>query len=98
MDVTLPESVFNDPDDVSALVSDVEGGTSIPVLLRQYLKLGGKIIGFNVDPDFGNCLDGLILVDLMQSEPKVLSRFMGKDGVRTFLDANKKQPELRLAR
>ncbi|QGY40183.1 GNAT family N-acetyltransferase [Pseudodesulfovibrio cashew] len=88
MDFTLPASAFNDPEDVAALVSDVEGGTSIPVLLRQYLKLGGKIIGFNVDPAFGNCLDGLILVDLMRSEPKVLSRFMGKEGLDTFLKAN----------
>lgn len=96
MDFTLPENMFNDPEDVSALVSDVEGGTSIPVLLRQYLKLGGKIIGFNVDPDFGNCLDGLILVDLEQSDPKVLSRFMGKTGVETFLSANKKEKPIHL--
>lgn len=88
VDFSLPETAFSDPEDVAALVSDVEGGTSIPVLLRQYLKLGGKIIGFNVDPEFGNCLDGLILVDLMQSDPKVLARFMGKEGVRTFLNAN----------
>ncbi|QJB55125.1 GNAT family N-acyltransferase [Pseudodesulfovibrio sp. zrk46] len=92
VDFTMPEHVFNDPEDVAALVSDVEGGQSIPVLLRQYLKLGGKIIGFNVDPDFGNCLDGLILVDLLQSDPKVLSRFMGKDGITTFVDANTVQP------
>lgn len=88
VDFSLPSNAFNDPEDVAALVSDVEGGTSIPVLLRQYLKLGGKIIGFNVDPDFGNCLDGLILVDLMQSDPKVLARFMGKDAVDDFLKAN----------
>lgn len=96
VDFTLPASAFNDPEDVAALVSDVEGGTSIPVLLRQYLKLGGKIIGFNVDPDFGNCLDGLILVDLMQSDPKVLSRFMGKEGVNAFLGANEDKQNLRL--
>ncbi|BCS90064.1 lysophospholipid acyltransferase family protein [Pseudodesulfovibrio sediminis] len=91
VDFTLPESVFNDPDDVIEMVRNVEkDGRGIPVLLKQYLKLGGKIIGFNVDPDFGNCLDGLILVDLMQSDPKVLSRFMGKNGVEQFLQANEK--------
>lgn len=88
MDFELPEAAFTNADDVSDVVSDIESGKSIPVLLRQYLKLGGKIIGFNVDPDFGNCLDGLILVDLMQSDPKVLSRFMGKQGVVSFLEAN----------
>ncbi len=89
VDFSLPDSVFNDPEDVAAFVRDVEDGRSIPVLLKQYLKLGGKIIGFNVDPDFGDCLDGLILVDLMQSDPKVLARFMGRDGVAAFLKANR---------
>jgi putative hemolysin len=88
VDFTLPESAFSDPEDVADLVRDVEDGRSIPVLLKQYLKLGGKILGFNVDPDFGNCLDGLILVDLMDSDPKVLGRFMGRDGVDAFLAAN----------
>ncbi|MBG0791215.1 MAG: lysophospholipid acyltransferase family protein [Desulfovibrionaceae bacterium] len=92
VDFTLPDSVFDDPADVADLVRDVEDGRSIPVLLKQYLKLGGKIIGFNVDPDFGDCLDGLILVDLMQSDPKVLSRFMGRDGVQSFLAANRVLP------
>ena len=84
--------MFNDPADVADFVRDVEDGRSIPVLLKQYLKLGGKIIGFNVDPDFGDCLDGLILVDLMKSDPKVLARFMGKAGVNAFLDANRVLP------
>lgn len=88
IDFSLPESAFSELDDVADLVRDVESGRSIPVLLRQYLKLGGKILGFNVDPDFGNCLDGLILVDLLRSDPKVLGRFMGADGVTRFLAAN----------
>lgn len=96
VDFSLPATAFNDPEDVTAMVSDVEGGTSIPVLLRQYLKLGGKIIGFNVDPDFGDCLDGLILVDLLQADPKVLGRFMGKSNVKSFLKPHctNKKPQL----
>ncbi|MCJ2166319.1 lysophospholipid acyltransferase family protein [Pseudodesulfovibrio sp. S3-i] len=90
VDFSFPESVFNNPGDVADFVRDVEDGRSIPVLLKQYLKLGGKIIGFNMDPEFGNCMDGLILVDLLKSDPKVLGRFMGKDGVERFLDANRK--------
>lgn len=92
VDFSLPDSVFNDPSDVADFVRDVEDGRSIPVLLKQYLKLGGKIIGFNVDPGFGDCLDGLILVDLMKSDPKVLARFMGKRGVNAFLEANRILP------
>jgi hypothetical protein len=29
-------------------------GKGVPVLLRQYLKLKAKLIGFNVDPQFGD--------------------------------------------
>src|SRR5262249_26641866 len=31
----------------------------VPVLLRQYLKLGGRMLGFNTDPEFSDALDGL---------------------------------------
>ncbi|HPV56428.1 MAG TPA: hypothetical protein PKW61_04810, partial [Tenuifilaceae bacterium] len=38
----------------------------MPVLLKKYVKLNGKIIGFNVDPKFNNALDGLLILDLFQ--------------------------------
>jgi hypothetical protein len=34
------------------------------VLLKKYLEVNARIIGFNVDPDFNNCLDGLIMLDV----------------------------------
>lgn len=82
---SFPETAFRDLEDISALVEDVEGGRGIPVLLRQYLKLGGKLLGFNEDPDFGDCMDGLIMVDLLDTEPRVLTRFMGAEAARAFL-------------
>jgi putative hemolysin len=39
-------------------------GMRIPVLLKKYLDLNGKIAGFNVDPKFNNSLDGLLVLDL----------------------------------
>ena len=72
-------------EDVSALVRQIEpDGKDIPVLLRQYLKLNAKLLGFTVDASFGNVLDGLILVDLDHVEPGILSRFMGKSASRAF--------------
>ena len=66
-------------EDLSQVVSDIEPSRAgVPVLLRQYLKLGGKLLGFNVDPEFSNALDGLILVDLTRTEPKLLDRYLGK--------------------
>jgi len=68
-----------DLEDLSQVVSDIEPSRAgVPVLLRQYLKLGGKLLGFNVDPEFSNALDGLILVDLTRTEPKLLDRYLGK--------------------
>jgi hypothetical protein len=75
-----------DVENLSELIACVETDRKgIPVLLKQYLKLGGEIAGFNVDPAFGNALDGLIIVDLMKTEPRILERYLGKDGYRQFM-------------
>ncbi len=57
----------------------------IPVLLKQYLKLGGKILGFNKDRNFSDVLDALILIDLTQTHINLLERYMGKEEVKLFL-------------
>ncbi len=70
---------------VTELISSVEEDhKGVPVLLKQYLKLGGKLVGFNVDPAFGNVLDGLIIVDLTKTEPRILERYLRKEGSRSF--------------
>ena len=72
-------------DQVSARVSESEAdGKGIPVLLKQYLKLNATLLEFNLDPDFSDCLDALILVDLHDAPPAVLSRYMGKDAYAQF--------------
>lgn len=38
----------------------------VPVLFRQYLRQNAKFIAFNVDPNFSNCLDGLMILDIAQ--------------------------------
>jgi putative hemolysin len=89
----LPDTGL-DIEDLSELVSDIEQKqTGVPVLLRQYLKLGGKLLGFNVDPNFANALDGLILVDLTKTDSKLLERYLGKNEARTFLEFQKGQVE-----
>jgi hypothetical protein len=45
---------------------------------EQYLKLNAKLLGFTVDRDFGNVIDGLVLVDLADVEPRILARYMGR--------------------
>jgi putative hemolysin len=71
--------------ELSRMIARIEPDQKgVPVLLRQYLRLGGRILSFNVDRQFGSVLDGLIMVDLRQVEPKVLARYMGKPGMVAF--------------
>lgn len=85
----FPESGL-DMEDLSAIVSEVEQvPTGVPVLLRQYLRLGGKLLSFNVDPKFANSLDGLILVDLTHTEPKLLNRYFGRTEAAKFFEYQK---------
>src|SRR5262245_18326233 len=68
-----------DLEDLSEAISDVEAMPSgVPVLLRQYLRLGGRLLGFNVDREFSDVIDGLIVVELNKTEPKLLERYLGK--------------------
>lgn len=79
-----------DVEDLSDIVSDLEPTRiGIPVLLRQYLRLGGKLIGFNIDPEFSDALDGLIVVDLTKTEPRLLQRYLGKTEASEFLKRQK---------
>jgi putative hemolysin len=76
---------LRDLEDLSQPITDVEAdGKGLPILLRQYAKIGGKLLGFNVDRKFSNVLDGLVMVDLRQTEPAVLERFMGREGATAF--------------
>ena len=76
---------LNDLEELSEPITDVEvDGNGLPILLRQYAKIGGKILGFNVDRKFSNVLDGLIVVDLRQTEPSVLERYMGREAAAKF--------------
>ena len=36
----------------------------MPVLIKKYLQLGSKVVGFNVDHDFCDALDALMFLDL----------------------------------
>ncbi len=77
---------FDDMEQVSGLVEDVEPDhKGMPVLLRQYLKLGGRLVAFNVDPEFSFVVDGLILVDLKSTDPKALRRYMGNEVAESYL-------------
>ncbi|MFC4656226.1 GNAT family N-acyltransferase [Rheinheimera marina] len=55
-------------------------GASIPTLYKQYSELtepgGVKFLAFGVDPDFADCVDGLVLVDMQQLKATKKARYM----------------------
>ncbi len=74
-------------DELSAWVADLEtDGKGAPVLLRQYLNLGARLVALNVDRQFSNALDGLVVADLTCTRPAILERTMGRDAARAFLE------------
>jgi len=89
----LAANLPSDMEELSSLISDIEADRKgVPVLLRQYVKLGGKLVGFNVDPSFGNTLDGLIMVDLLKCDRRILDRYMGDEGSARFLEYHQQPP------
>jgi putative hemolysin len=86
-----PHKSLADIEALSTVVADLEpDGKGAPVLLRQYLKLGGRMLGFNVDPDFGNALDCLVLIDLRKTNPRVLRKYMSDAGWERFSQAHRR--------
>ena len=73
-------------EEVSAAVATLEpDGKGIPVLLRHYLRLNAMLLEFNIDPDFANALDALVLVDLREAPARILQRYLGARGLAAFL-------------
>jgi len=76
---------LRDLEELSQPITDVESdGKGLPILLRQYAKIGGKMVGFNVDRKFSNVLDGLVVVDLRKTDAAVLDRYMGREAAERF--------------
>ena len=78
-------TVPRDLDDLSSLIADLESdGKGVPILIKHYLKTGGRLLGFNVDRRFSNALDALIMVDLRLAPDALQERLLGKPGAAEF--------------
>lgn len=54
-----------DMNKIDRFIEDIEPARyKIPILLKKYIKLNGRIICFNIDPKFNNALDGLMVLNL----------------------------------
>lgn len=79
--------INNDSADVAKLdnlILDIESTYKFPILLKKYLQLNSKLIGFNIDPKFNNALDGLMILDIYdvpESFIKALSKELNDDSI-----------------
>jgi putative hemolysin len=82
----LSSVVPSGADEADRLIRELESdGKAMPVLLRQYLKLNARALGFSVDPGFGNVLDALMVVDLTTVPSNILRRYFGDAGLASYL-------------
>ncbi|MDR2881836.1 MAG: lysophospholipid acyltransferase family protein [Azoarcus sp.] len=76
---------ISDVDNVSAIVQDIEDDKKgIPILLRQYLKLGGRLLAFSLDEGFSSVVDGLIAIDLRNTDTRTRIKYMGEEAAAAF--------------
>ncbi len=85
-DARLLPTALSDPRLLGNLVSEIEAdGKGIPVLLRQYIRLGGLMSAFGIDKNFGSTLDCFVTVDLRKTPERVLRRYCGKEHTAKLL-------------
>lgn len=60
-----------------------ELGCSVPTLYKQYTDLcepgGARFLAFGIDPDFADCVDGLLWLDLQRIKPAKRARYIDRD-------------------
>jgi len=53
-------------------------GVRFPVLIKKYLSQNARVVGFNVDPKFGNSLDGFMYINVKHLPHKTLNLVMNE--------------------
>lgn len=75
----------NSLQDVQELIEELEGShICVPVLIRHYLRMGARILAFNIDRSFSDALDILMVTDLLKADPEQLRKYMGAEGYERY--------------
>lgn len=59
----LVQRTHGDIDKLDQLIQESDNGKKLPILLKKYIGLNAKIVAFNVDKKFNNCLDGFLFLE-----------------------------------
>jgi len=80
----LTDAENGDVSKLDKVIFDIESTYKFPILLKKYLQLNAKIIGFNIDPQFNDALDGLLILDIFdvpQAFLKALSKELNDESI-----------------
>ncbi|MGE5394982.1 MAG: lysophospholipid acyltransferase family protein [Candidatus Saccharibacteria bacterium] len=90
----LMETMNADINSLDRAIGDIdEVHSGLPVLLKKYIKLNAKIIGFNVDPKFNYSLDGLIVLDMFDVPQDIIESLSKEANDSSILrESHRKQP------
>lgn len=79
-DARLLDKAVPDLKSLAALINALEGNErNIPVLLKQYLRLGGSMLSFGIDVNFGCTLDCMVIVPLENTPDRMRRRYQGEE-------------------
>ena len=72
-----------DINDLFQVIKDIDG-TELPSLIKSYGKLGARYLSFSFDQSF-NTVDGMIVVNILQSNRQELAKYFSEDGLKKYL-------------
>ncbi len=85
IDVML-EASHNNITLLDRMIEDIEPTSDkLPILLKKYISLNARIAGFNIDPKFNMCLDGLLILDLFDVPMSVIESLSKEINDETIL-------------
>lgn len=77
-DLSVLSAFGNNVKVLDTIIADVDKQqTKIPVLLRQYIAMNGRIAAFNIDPAFADCLDGLLVLNVEDLPASLIDKVKG---------------------
>ena len=76
---TALENMTPDLHTLDKFIGDIDQyNNGLPILLKKYLGLNAKIVAFNIDPKFNDCVDGLLVLDIFEV-PKPIIESLAKE-------------------
>ncbi|HOT15050.1 MAG TPA: lysophospholipid acyltransferase family protein [Bacteroidales bacterium] len=79
VDTEILSDTATDLVNIDKVIADIEHDRfKMPVLLKKYIQLNGKIVAFNIDPKFNDALDGLLILNFHDT-PREMIDYLSRE-------------------